>query len=160
EIGSQAANVSLRLPTREDPGSGQFSVLHCLSGGPLSAAGSKPFDANSPTVDLVRAMRAGNQEDPNNGFLLDFDLPRVVGTWPCTVLSAEPIGPSGFDWSLTIRFTTPCRKAGEPGDLVQVGEHLLEVSASTPRPDDDGRLTLSARSLNASSPQANELRGL
>ncbi len=157
---TQAANVSLRLPTRADPGSGQFSVLHNLSGGALDAAGSRPFDEASPTLELVRALRAGNVDDPNNGFLLDFGLPRVVGSWPCAVLDAERAASGGFDWRLVVAFTTSCSKAPEPGDLVAVGERLLEVTAPAPGPDDSGRVTVRARVLNTGAPQRAELLGL
>jgi hypothetical protein len=157
---TQAANVSLRLPTREDPGSGQFSVLHNLSGSALDPAGSRPFDGTSPTLELVRALRAGNEDDPNNGFLLDFGLPRVVGSWPCEVLAAEPTAAGGFDWRLEVGFTTVCSKAPEAGDLVAVGERLLEVGAPAPGPDDSGRVTVRARVLNSGAPERAELLGL
>lgn len=157
---TQAASVSLRLPTREDPGSGQFSVLHNLAGGALDPAGSRPFDGASPTLDLVRALRAGNEDDPNNGFLLDFGQPRVVGAWPCEVLDGEPTSPGGFDWRLDVAFTTACSKAPEAGDLVAVGGLLLEVRTAAPGPDDSGRVTVRTRVLNSSAPARAELLGL
>jgi hypothetical protein len=157
---SRAANVCLRLPTRVDPGSGQFSVLHNLAGGALDPAASAPLDADSSTRDVVRALRAGNEEDPNNGFLLDFEAPRVVGTWPCSVLDARPSPTDGFDWTLDLAFTSPCAKTPEPLDLVAVGERFLEVSEAGRAPGRDGRVELRARALNASPPERGELLGL
>jgi hypothetical protein len=157
---TNAPNVSLRLPTRRDPGSGQFEVLHGLAGGPIDPTRCAPFVASSPTVEVVRAMRAGSEDDPNNGFLLDLEVPRLVGTWPCTVRAASPLSSGAFDWELELAFSTPCRKAPETGDLVAAGEHLFEVSAPSPAPDEAGTVTLRARVLNASPPESDELLGL
>jgi hypothetical protein len=124
---SRAADVALRLPTRTDPGSGQFTVLRNLSGSPIDPVGSGPFDAYGPTLALERALRSGNEEDLNNGFLLDFSPPRIVGGWACSILAAQPASPSGFDWLLDLDFATACRKTPEVGDIVVTGECILEV---------------------------------
>jgi hypothetical protein len=156
---SPAASVSLRVPTRRDAGSGQFRVLQNLSGRPLEPSRSRPFDADSPTLELVRAMRGGNEDDTNNGFLLDLDPPRVLGSWPCVVEDARPDGPSAFDWSLDLRFGSVCLKTPEGGDIVALDEHYLEVRATAPAPDAEGRVTLAARGLNTLPPQRAELIG-
>jgi hypothetical protein len=157
---TRAANVCLRIPTRIDPGAGQFSVLRSASGRPLEAENSRPYDEASPTLDLVRAMRSGNDQDPNNGFLLDFLAPTVLGAWPCQIERAEPAGPGGFDWRLGLRFPSPCRKPPTRGDIVVVGERTLEVSASGAAPDADGRIEFAARAVNSRAPRADELLGL
>ena len=123
---SDRPNVSIRLPTRADPASGQFALLRGLSGAELAFQSDGPVDVQGPTRDVVRALRAGNETDTNNGFLLDFDPPSVVGNWPCRVTAARALATS-FDWSLDLQFATECAKAPEPGDLVMQGELFLEV---------------------------------
>ena len=157
---TRAANVCVRLPTQIDPGSGQFSVLRSASGRPLDPLRSAPFDAASPTRDLVRALRSGNNQDPNNGFLLDFHAPSVVGAWPAHVEQARPTGPGGFDWQLALRFLTPCRKAPVAGDVIAVGERFLEVTSGALAPDADGRVECLARVVNDRPPGPGELLGL
>ena len=157
---SPAANVTLRIPTRIAPGAGQFSLLCNLAGRALDPDASGPFDPASPTLDVVRAMRSGSDEDVNNGFLFDPEPPHLVGTWPCTVLDAQEAQPGSFDWILDVRFTTPCRKTPASGDVVTIGDSALEVSESAVAPDDDGRTELRARVLNVRAPARSELIGL
>jgi hypothetical protein len=158
EGGSQAANVQLRMPTAVDPGSGQFTLLRNVSGGALDAERSAPFDPTRATRDLVRALRAGNSADPNNGFLLDLVPPHVVGAWPCTSLAARPLDPGGFAWELELRFDTVCASRPVPGDIVGIGERFLEVGALAEVPS-PGMFLVRARALDARAPQASELLG-
>jgi hypothetical protein len=133
---ANAPNVSLRLPSTTDIGSGQAEVLTNLSGVPLDAENSGPFDPGSLTLDVVRALRSGNSDDANNattnGFLIDIDRPRVIGGWPVTVTSAtvDPVGDAGFDFLLDLTFTTTCLSAPVPGDVVTVGGEFLEVTSA------------------------------
>lgn len=157
---SRKPNVVLRLPTRTDPGSGQFTRLVNLSGRPVDPQGSRPYDGESPTLDLVRAVRAGNEEDTNNGFLLDFHPPRVVGTWPCAVTGARALDGARFEWSIDLDFSSVCYKAPGPPDIVAVGERFLEVTEPAEPPDAAGRTELRARVLNATAPEESELIGL
>lgn len=156
---SQAPNVVLRVPTRPDPGTGRFTVLRTLRGRPLDPLASRPHDPESPTLDLVRALRSGNEQDPNNGFLLDFQAPSVVGAWPCNVEEARASGADGFAWRLRLRFLGPCRKAPAPGDIVRVGERFLETAAAAPAPDAEGAVELDVRLLNRTATAADELLG-
>src|SRR5262245_7771987 len=86
--GLERPNVLVRLPTHTDSGSGQFSVLHNLAGNAFDPEVTPPFDSSRPTRDIVRALRSGSPDDLNNGFLLDFNPPRVVGDWPCETVGA------------------------------------------------------------------------
>ncbi len=157
---SDRANAALRLPTRTAPGAGQFALLRNLSGAPLDGQGNGPIDLTSPAQELVRAVRAGNETDPNNGFLLDFLAPRVVGSWPCTVDAARPLTPAGFDWSIDITFTTVCQHAPASGDILAVGETFLEVAAAASAPDAQGSVPdVRARVLNERAPQPSALVG-
>lgn len=150
---SERANVALRLPTREASGAGVFVLLRNLSGSPLDERGNGPIDLASPAHELVRAMRAGNERDPNNGFLLDFLAPRVVGTWPCLVTAARPLPSSPSDWVLDLLFTTTCRKTPEASDILASGELLLEVVRDGGAPDVEGRVSdLPVRVLGSTPP--------
>lgn len=157
---ADAANVALRLATRQDVGSGQFTVLRNLSGRPLDPGASGPFDPHSPTLDLVRALRAGNEDDANNGFLFDFLAPRVVGTWPCASDAPQRLDERGFEWELALDFASDCLKDPEPGDIWNLGERFFEVLENLERVDPSGRTRVRARALNAVPPAASELVGL
>jgi len=145
------ANVSVRIPARVDAGAGQFAVLTNLAGAAMATDGNGPIDASSPTIDIVRAMRAGNPTDLNNGFLLDLNSPEILGTWGMTIESAapDPAGDAGFDFVVQLRFLSACQAGTDPGDILSTGDRFLEVTAGTGAPDDQGRITnLRVRSLS------------
>jgi hypothetical protein len=144
-------NVSVRVPTRTDFGSGQFELLRGLSGVPLSPVENGPTDVSGPTRDVVRAMRSGNPTDLNNGFLLDLSAPQVVGGWALRIGRAlsDPAGQEGIDYLLDVTFTTVCRAAPAPGDVISIGEVFLEVVQQSAAPDLDGQVQgLRVRSLS------------
>jgi hypothetical protein len=76
---SNLPNVIVRIPTKVDAAVGQTSVLVNASGHPVSFGNDGPNDPTSPTSDVVRACRSGSASDVHNGFLLDLELPRVIG---------------------------------------------------------------------------------
>jgi hypothetical protein len=159
--GGDRPNVSIRLPTRVDPAVGQFAILRGLSGSELTSQGNGPVDPESPTRDLVRALRAGNETDTNNGFLLDFDAPSLVGAWPCSVSAAEASDATHLAWSLDLLFATVCSKDPEPGDLVVLGENFVEVTEGRPLAANGTVDGLPVRVLNRRAPSvAGELIGL
>ena len=133
----EAPNFSIHLPTRVDPGSGQFSVLTNRAGAALERSGPV---AGVATMDLVRALRAGNEGDLNRGFLLDQTPPRVVGRWPITILEARERPPSSSgDLELVLRYEDACRSAPLAGEVISSGGTFLEVvSAPTDAPDANG----------------------
>ena len=92
-----APNVSLRIPTATDVGSGQFAVLRNLGGAPLAVTRNGPV-ADGPSADLLRALRSANSADLNNGFLLDLNPPEIVGSWPASVDAGRATrrGPRGI----------------------------------------------------------------
>jgi hypothetical protein len=128
-------NVSVHIPTRTDFPTGQFYLLTNLSGSPLSPTKNGPI-ANNPTQDVVRAMRAGNSDDRNNGFLLDLNSPELLGGWPVLVtgVTQEPLGEAGFDFLLDLRFLTPCQSQLEPGDIIAVGSSFVELQEVSAAP--------------------------
>jgi len=156
---TSSANLVLRLPSRVDFGVGVFRVLTNLAGAALDAEGSRPYDTHSPTADVVRAMRTGNGDDANNGFLLDLEPPRVVGAWGCRVLAATRTDAGGFEWELALAFSGPCSKAPAAPDILQIGETYLEVKDTGPAPDADGRTRCLARALGSRAPGSGELLG-
>ena len=122
-------NVKVRIPTRIDPGSGQFAILTNLAGAPLATEHNGPVDPTSPTLDVLRALRSGNGQDLNNGFLLDLDAPQVLGSWPVVVEAAadDPHGRPGFEFIIDLRLTTTCRQAPAAGDVLVPGSLASSV---------------------------------
>lgn len=133
-------NVSVRVPTRTDFGSGQFELLRGFSGVPLARLENGPTDVTGATQDIVRAMRSGNSTDSNNGFLLDLSPPEILGAWPLRIDEAldAPDGQPGFDYLLDVTFTTVCRGAPQQTDVVSIGEAFFEVIQESATPDVDG----------------------
>lgn len=134
------ANVSVRLPTRLAPERGVFRLLTNLAGGALDRRDDGPVDPEDG--DLVRAFRSGRGDDGNNGFLLDLNPPELIGAWPVSVSSAfpDPSGPSGRQWVLDLVFTTVCRRALAPGDVLSLGSYQLEPVEPSNEPDSEGRV--------------------
>lgn len=144
-------NVSVRIPTLEDFGSGQFELLRALSGVTLAPFENGPVDTTSSTRDVVRAMRSGKPSDVNNGFMVDLSAPEILGGWAMRVddAFADPQGTAGFDFLLDVTFTTVCRGAPSVGDVVSVGSNFMEVSQESAAPNIDGQVVgLRVRSLS------------
>ncbi len=151
-VTSPNPNVSFRIPTLVDFNSGQFQVLTTLSGVPLTTMANGPVDPGSPTFDVVRAMRSGNSNDQHNGFLRDMDLPEVLGSWSALFLTATTS--NGFDFILSLQFTTVCQSALDVGDILMVGGFFLELTQATGQPDGSGVLTGVAARVIADQPVA------
>jgi hypothetical protein len=149
-------NVSVRLPSRPDPGSGVFSVLTNLSGAAMDLRSNGPIDLDVPTRDVVRALRAGRADDANAGFLLDLNRPELIGTWPIVVEAAafDPAGTEGFDLLLDLRFVGVCRRGLRPGDILQAGERILEVRAPSADPNVEGSVRDARARLTGAEPLA------
>lgn len=132
---SASPNVSVRIPTRVDVGSGQPKVLTNLSGSPLDLNDDGPVDELSPTEDVVRAARSGNSEDQSNGFLRDLEKPRVIGGWPITVDSqaSDPAGEPGLDFLIDLTFSTTCQTDPAVGDVITRGPTFVEVTQARAR---------------------------
>ncbi|WP_145068100.1 hypothetical protein [Engelhardtia mirabilis] len=130
---SLAASVALRFPTVISSAYSQFAVLSNVKGTALNTDDSGAFDYTSPTGEVVWAMRAGNSSDDNNGFLVDFDQPRVVGSQPVTITQVTPIlgTGGGLAVSVSLEFgVAGCALDPVPGDLLKISPELeLEVTA-------------------------------
>lgn len=118
-------SASVRIPTRLDSGVGQFVLLTNLTGAALDPAANGPVALTSPTLDVVRALRAGNALDPNSGFLLDVEQPSVLGDLPVIVERVIPAG--GQELFVDLHFTSSCLASPANQDVLAVGGSLLEV---------------------------------
>ena len=146
---SSAPNIGIHIPTKIVTGSGQFTILTSLSGSAVDTS-EGPVSSKTVTRDVVRALRSGNENDTNNGFLRDLQTPQVLGSWPVNVLTAvdDPAGTSGFDVLLDVQFLNVCRDALTQGDVLELGPNFLEVSETTAAPDATGLITgVRARNL-------------
>lgn len=134
-------NVGLRIPTQLDFSSGQFQVLSNPSGHSLSNSGNGPVDFSSSTVDVVRGMRSGGDSlttgDLNNGFLLDLNPPRLVGSQPVSLLSVVPdVGGGPDDYVVSFQFASlPCASALAAGDVLQLPGVFAEATLPSSPPD-------------------------
>ena len=124
-------NVSVRIPTALDFGSGQFELLKGIRGATVAFDANGPRDNTISTKDIVRAVRSGNSDDLNNGFLLDLNSPEVLGGWPIDVLriTSDAAGIDGYDFILLeSRFKTVCLGNPDVGDIFSVNGRFLEVT--------------------------------
>ena len=109
-------NVALRIPTFL--AAGQLALVRNLSGHSLSFSQSGSNDPNSPTHDIVRAMRSGNQNDLNNGFLKDEIPPSVIGTQAAALGTVTQNGDEYVVSLLTFTFLD-CASRLKEGDILQ-----------------------------------------
>ncbi|MCI0635760.1 MAG: Ig-like domain-containing protein [Actinobacteria bacterium] len=161
-VSQTGPNVSIRVPTKVDPGSTQFSILRSLSGVPLAANENGPVDLLKPTRDIVRAMRSGNATDQNDGFLLDLNQPEILGGWPLTISNPlpDPTGIPGFEFVVDLRFSTVCRVGPDVGDILSLGGLFVEVSETASPPDTNGQvLAVKVRSLTTDPITPQNLQG-
>ncbi|MAB79890.1 MAG: hypothetical protein CMJ89_11105 [Planctomycetes bacterium] len=161
QLNSPLPNVSLRLPTRTNPGQGQFRVLSTVGGASLSSSNG-PMDPFSPTLDLVRAFRAGNDNDINSGFVLDFGSPQLVGAWSLDLTGTRPRpgGAAGFEFVADLTYLSPCQKAPRRGEILTIGPHFLQVSENAVTPNDGVVSNLSLEVLSDQAvPNENFLNG-
>jgi hypothetical protein len=120
------SNVSLRLPSQVSVGVGQPEVLRTISGAALAVSGNGSVDFASATLDIVRAMRSGGDQeltgDLFNGFLPDTTPPLPVGLAAVTLQSPPALDPSGDGLDFILRDTTfvspDCDFQPGPGDVI------------------------------------------
>jgi hypothetical protein len=159
-LGARLPNVSLRIATRADFGSGVFSVVRNLRGRALDPNGNGPSDLDAPTLDVVRALRSGNAEDPFQGFLPDQAAPALVGRWRVRVRTAQPEPGVAGGFVLGLAFETSCRKALAPGEQIESAVGFLEVTRASAAPDGDGVIAaVHARIGGPRVPSSGELLG-
>lgn len=112
-------NVAIRIPTRTDPEMGQFYILSNLVGNAVDPVENEPNDPSSATFDIVRAMRAGNSDDLNNGFLEDSFRPDLLGAFAVMFdsVAEDPDGEAGLDFLVSVTFQSACEATPRLRDL-------------------------------------------
>ncbi len=148
---SNLTNVQLRIPTSLAPLFGQSELLVNLTDHRLSTVNNGTVDFNSPTLDLVRAVRSGGPEaltgDPFNGYLRDETPPQVVVSLT-TEISGMVTDNFNQDPTLflieNLTFDSSfCAQKPLPGDLLQQAEPpvLAVVELEGNDPDSNGLVT-------------------
>ena len=155
--GINAPNLSVRIPTMIDYGSGQFKLLEGLRGGTVANTANGPVDLGSPTRDVVRGMRSGTTTDLNNGFLLDLNSPEILGGWPMNVDSVanDPDGDPGFDFIAQLTYSTICKRRPNVGSILTVNNRYLEATEPASAPDTNGTVRNMRVRLLADDPEPN-----
>ncbi|MFT5289880.1 MAG: hypothetical protein ACI82F_001951, partial [Planctomycetota bacterium] len=135
------ASFSLRIPTEIDQSVGQFDVLTNLRGRPLDVAANGPTDLTDPRLPIIRGLRAGNDLDPQRGFLIDNVNPQLLGTFGATVdaVRQDPAG-GPLDLLVDMTFVTACQLAPLRGDVLESPGAPLQVSAGGATPDTSGHV--------------------
>lgn len=135
-IGTNGVNIALRIPSRTEPSVGQFEILRNLKGSQLATTANGPTDPSSPTHDIVRGMRSGNEEDVSRGFLFDNKKPEIVSNWPLTVTRSVPdlSGDPTFEFTLDLVFTSTCQKAPAVGEVIRINSRVVEVTRNAGPP--------------------------
>ncbi len=130
-------NVSIRIPSTRNDAAGQFTILRGANGSPMATTSNGPVDFGLGTLPVVRALRAGNETDANNGFMLDLNQPEISGAWPLAVTSAitDTAGEAGFDFVVDMQFSTLCQTRPEVDDIVSVGSNFVTVTELGAPPD-------------------------
>ena len=135
------SNVEIRIPTVESPAFGQDEILRNVSGHELVVAENGTADLDSPTDDVVRAVRAGGSSattaDPHNGFLRDDIPPQLIGVQP-GFIEMPPIQDVADPNVFTIpelRFdSTACARRPRIGDVIEQPGIFAEVIAPAAPP--------------------------
>lgn len=83
-------NVAIRIPTRRETQVGQTLILRNPTNHGLAFGGNGPTDPSSITLDVVRALRSGNPDDVNNGFLFDEEPPVLIGSITVSLQDDDP----------------------------------------------------------------------
>ncbi len=125
------ANVAIAIPTEIDPGGGNFDLMLNLRGRAFSFEDNGPVDSSLGTRPVVRAMRSGFEDDPENGFLADNLPPTIIGSQSVNVTNAvaDPAGEPGLDFVVNFAFATPeCSIAPVVGDVLRIGDTSFNVT--------------------------------
>jgi hypothetical protein len=135
-------NLSIRVPTEVKTSVGQFVILRGLNGAPVSSTANGPTSTSNGTLDVVRAFRSGNDLDLNEGFLLDFEPPELIGGWEIRIDAArEAPAPTGDRFEVDLTFDGPCRGVLDDGDILQVGTRFMTVTERSGPVDPFGVVT-------------------
>jgi hypothetical protein len=127
-------NVAIFIPTEATPSVGQFGFLRNMSGAAVSQNGNGPLEPGGTSV--VRAFRSGGAPDvtgdPNNGFLLDVEAPRIIGRIPLRLDAVNPIPGVSGEYRIDYQFlAADCGLQPAVGDVLDLpGGVVAEVLAT------------------------------
>jgi hypothetical protein len=136
---TNSPNVAVRIPTKTDLDNGQLEILENLNGNPVNFGNNGSVDPNSPTQDVIRAVRSGGEQnvtgDLYNGFLKDLDPPMVTTTLPVVIANVQldPLHPGGFTAALTFTLAS-CSMKLAAGTLIVNGVSYYLVTEDTDLP--------------------------
>ncbi len=157
---NQLTNAILRFPTVLNSATGQFQVVRNVAGHELDFTDNGPTDPTL-TEDVIRTFRTGRSDkelsnlDPNNGFLLDIDAPRILGSQPIALTrapsliapdSAEGDSPSDIIFLLDFEFSVGnCAQTAKTDNILRMrGVNFSDLFAVVTRqsaPAQGGLLT-------------------
>jgi hypothetical protein len=133
-------NVGIRIPTVQDASIGQLVILKNPAGHGISFTNSGPNDPASLTLDVVRALRSGNNNDQNHGFLFDDIQPQIVGKQAVGVGTVIPGGNPG-EYQTSVTFTVlACKSKLKVGDVIEEPGVFGQVLVETADPDANGTI--------------------
>ena len=134
------ANLGFRIPTLVNGSVGQTFILRSAGGKVVSYSGNGSTNNDSGTLDVVRGLRSGGGDitgDPNNGFLLDQDLPVILGDLSIAIIGTpvvdDPLIPNRYTLPALNFDVVACSSAIKVGDVViQSGVSGLVIDPGTP----------------------------
>jgi len=128
-------NAIIRIPTKVEAATGQFQIVRNVAGHGLDFQNNGPTE-NTITQDVIRTFRTGRSDDelgnldPNNGYLLDIDTPRILGSQPITLQSvpslippsaSEGDSPNDIIFLLDFEFSTiNCAQTAREGNILRM----------------------------------------
>lgn len=113
-VNQRDPNMTIEIPTIEDPVNGQIKILRSKSGSPVSSTNNGPVDPSDRSV-VVRAYRTGNDSDLNRGFLLDLQAPRMLGQ-QSIIITNQSGNRLAYEFD-----TSDCAVKPDLGDVIQQG---------------------------------------
>jgi len=157
---NQLTNAILRFPTKVEAATGQFQIVRNVAGNGFDFTSNGPVESNL-TADVIRTFRTGRSDDelsnfdPNNGFLLDIEPPRILGSQGITFTgsptllppsSTEGDSPNDVIFLLEMDFATKtCAQTGQAGNILKMrGTSFSDLFAEVTRqtaPPQNGRLS-------------------
>ena len=139
ETNNPSADAAVAFPRRANPAAGLFQVLTNLSGASLAEDFNGPMSTGpAGTLELVRAFEVGEEFDPSNGYLSDFQDPELVATAPATATFIQPIqgAPTPFDFRINaLNSANGLPMSLSKGDGVVLEESIFAVVLDPGQPN-------------------------
>ena len=137
-VAQQISNLQVRLATQRSTVSTDQIVQNPTEHG-LAQSGNGSIDFGSPTRDIVRAARAGGNQnitgDPFNGYLRDNSPPRIIGSLDLQIDFAPqqvPGDPLRFILPQVTFVSSQCAKPLRHDDIISQPGLFARVDLGTP----------------------------